>query len=180
LVVVEGWPARLIYVKRLTFAIVQQHFWGLPWWDHKIVLIGLPLQSAESFFIDGTRMHGILTQFLPVVEVTPCNRGKLLEDAKVDLRILRDGPPHEGVRIIGQVEHFNRKNVPGLQVTIASPAVTTTVVTDQNGIYDLSGLPPGHYAITANAKPVRVGRNRCDSYEGVKSGEVWGCTLQIE
>lgn len=180
LVIVEGWPARLLNVKRLPFAIVQKHFWGLPFWDHKIVLVGLPLQDAGPFFIDGTRMHGLFTQFLPVVEIVRCNRSRLLKDAKVDLRVLSDGPPRKGVRIIGKVMHYNAKDSPGIQVTIASAGITTAVTTDQDGIYDLSGLPAGHYAVTANAKPIRVGRNRCESYEDLKSGEVWGCTLQIE
>lgn len=125
-------------------------------------------------------MHGLLTQFLPVVEITPCNRSRLLNDAKVDLRVLRDGPPHKGVRIIGQVMHYNGKDAPSIQVAISGPAGIAEVMTDQDGIYDLSGMPPGHYTITANAKPIRVGRNRCESYEDVGSGEVWGCTLQIE
>jgi hypothetical protein len=181
LVVVEGWPARLLNVRWLPFAIVQQHFWGLPWWDHKVVLVGLPLRPAGPFFIDGTRMQGLLTQFLPVVEVKPCNRSRLLKDAKVDLRLVHDGPPRTGVRIIGQVQHYNTTEAPGIQVVIASPSVTTTVITDQDGIYDLSGLPPGHYAIAANARPKRVGRNRCAMvYDDLKAGEVWGCTLQIE
>ena len=180
LVVVEGWPARLMNVERLPFAIVQQHFWGLPWWDHKIVLVGLPLQAAGPFFIDGTRMHGLLTQFLPVVEIIRCNRSRLLEDAKVDLRVLRDGPPHKGVRIIGRVMHYNGKDATSIPVTVSGTAVTTIFSTDQDGIYDLSGLPPGHYAVTANAKPVRIGRNHCESYEDMKPGEVWGCNLQIE
>jgi hypothetical protein len=180
LVLVKGWPARLLNVNRLPFAIVQEHFWGLPFWDHKIVLVGLPLQAEEPVFIDGTRMHGFLTQFLPVVEVIPCNRSRLLKDAKVDLRVLRDGPPREGVRIIGQVMHFNGNDAPSTQVAISGPAGTTEVMTDQDGIYDLSGMPPGEYAITANAKPKRIGRNRCASREDAKSGEVWGCSLQIE
>ncbi len=176
----EGWPALLMNVERLPFAIVQEQFWGLPFWDHKIVLVALPLQAEEPVFIDGTRMHGLLTQFLPVVEVIPCNRSRLLKDAKVDLRVLRDGPPRKGVRIIGRVLHYDGKDAPSTRVAISGPGGTTEVMTDQDGIYDLSGMPPGQYAITANAKPKRVGRNRCAYREDAKSGEVWGCSLQIE
>jgi hypothetical protein len=181
LVVIKGWPARLLNVKLLPFAIVQEHFWGLPPWDLRIVLVSLPLEAEELYFFDGTRMHGFLTQFLPVVEIIPCNRTRSLKDAKVDLRVLRDGPPRNGVRIIGQVMHYNGKDAPGIQVTISGPAGATAVMTDQDGIYDLSGIPPGHYAINANAKPIRIGRNRCELvYEDLKAGEIWGCSLQIE
>jgi hypothetical protein len=184
-VVIRGWPAASVHVDELSFGIVQEHFWGLPWWDRKIALVGVPLRDGEIYFIDGTRMYGLLTQFLPVVELEPCSRSTQLKYATVDLRILRDGPPRNGVRIIGQVVYFkadNQHGSVGIEVAISGPAGTATVTTDQNGIYDLTGLPPGHYAITANAKTMRVGQNRCETYPDwdLKSGDVWGCSLSID
>jgi hypothetical protein len=182
-VVVRGWPAKLMNVEELPFGIVEKQFWGLPGWDKKIILITLPLHDGEVYFVDGRRMQGLLTQFLPVVEVVPCNRTRLLKDATVDLRVLHDGPPRNGVRIIGKVMHDRPWNeAPGVKVLITGPHGTTTTETDKEGIYDVMGLPAGPYTIIADAKPLRLGRNRCQIYAdaGVKSGAIWGCELVIE
>ncbi|HZS26558.1 MAG TPA: hypothetical protein VFB76_04965 [Candidatus Angelobacter sp.] len=57
----------MMNVGELPFDIVEKQFWGLPWWDKKVILIALPLHDGGIYFVDGTRMQGLLTQFLPVV-----------------------------------------------------------------------------------------------------------------
>jgi len=185
-VVIQGWPARLVDVQLLPFGVVQKHFWGLPWWDRKIVLLAGVVRNGETYFVDGSRMRGLLTQFLPVVEIGPCNRSRAVKYAAVDLRLLQDGPPNNGIRIIGQVTHRFNKGVsdeaPGIEVAITGPAGTTTVTSDQHGIYDLSGLPPGRYAIAANAETKRLGSNRCylRADRDLEAGDVWGCSLLVD
>lgn len=183
-VVVRGWPVRLMNVGELPFGIVEKQFWGLPAWDKKIILIALPLHDGEVYFVDGRRMQGLLTQFLPVVEVSSCNRTRLLKDAAVDLRVLHDGPPRDGVRIIGEVKRGRHweKAAAGIRVLISGPHGITTTETDQEGIYHVTGLPAGPYTIIAYAKPFRLGTNRCQTYRDadLKSSEIWGCELAIE
>lgn len=182
-VLVRGWPATLMNVGEFRFGIVEEQFWGLPRWDKKIILIALPLQQGETYFIDGTRMQGLLTQFLPVVEVISCNRTNLLKYATVDLRALHDGPPRSGVRIIGEVKHGRQgEQAVGVKVLISGPHGITATKTDKEGIYDVTGLPAGPYTIIAEAKPLRFGGDRCQTYADfdLKSGDVWGCELVIE
>lgn len=182
-VVVRGWPARLINVKELPFGIVEKQFWGLPWWDERIVLIALPLHEGEVYFVDGTRMQGLLTQFLPVVEVIHCNRTNLLKYATVDLRVLHDGPPRDGARIIGEVRRDRQwEKAVGVKVLISGPHGIIETETDKEGIYDVTGLPAGPYSIVADGKPRRLGRNRCQTHADadLKSGDIWGCELFIE
>jgi hypothetical protein len=181
-IVVQGWPARLLNVDELPFGIVEKPFWGLPWWDQKIVLIGIPLLDRESYFVDGTRMHGFLTQFLPIIELRPCSRTNVLRNAAVDMRVLNDGPPRVGVRIIGRVVHWGlagslSEGAVGVEVSISGLHGSTTVKTDEHGIYEVSGLPPGRYVIVANTGSRTLGVNRCATYEDVdlKPGDVWGC-----
>jgi hypothetical protein len=167
----------------LSFGVVEQQFWGLPAWDKRIILIAVPLHHGEVYFVDGRRMPGLLTQFLPVVEVSSCNRTRLLKDATVDLRVLHDGPPRDGVRIIGEVKRGRHwEKAAGVKVLISAPNGITTTETDKEGIYDVTGLPAGPYTIIADAKPLRPESSRCQTYADadLKSGAIWGCELVIE
>lgn len=129
-------------------------------------------------------MQGLLTQFLPVVKVIPCNRTNLLKYATVDLRVLHDGPPRDGVRIIGEVRRGRHweKAAAGIRVLISGPNGMTTTETDKEGIYDVTGLPAGPYTIVADTKPLRPESNRCETYAdaGLKSGAIWCCELAIK
>ncbi|HZS26559.1 MAG TPA: hypothetical protein VFB76_04970 [Candidatus Angelobacter sp.] len=108
----------------------------------------------------------------------------MLKDAAVDLRVLHDGPPRDGVRIIGEVRRgrYWEKSAAGIRVLISGPHGITTTETDQKGIYDVTGLPAGSYTIIADAEPLRPGRNRCQTYADadLKSGDIWGCELVIK
>ncbi len=116
--------------------------------------------------------------FLPIVDIDFCSHTQLVEQA-VDLRVLHDGPPKSGVRIIGHVYHETLvalEPVPNANLLVTGPNGTIQATTDQQGIYDFVGLPPGHYAIEVQSKNQYHTRSyRAES--NLKDGEVWGATL---
>jgi hypothetical protein len=169
-------------------AVVQEYFWGLPLWNHKwIFLTDGIFEKGEQLLVLGKSQNGILTRFFSFVSVAPCSRTALVEDREVDLRVMREGPPKTGVRIIGLViryvdEHMNRAAVPGTKVIIEGPTGTMTIISDQHGIYEVSGLPPGHYLVHADVFDQRFKQYpSCGDREenNLKAGDVWGCTLAL-
>jgi len=86
--------------------VVQENFWGLPQWaPHLVLLTNHMYREGETFFISGSRQHGILTRFLPIVDATDC--GKIyawpLAYAKIQLQLLRKPLRPGESRIIGTV-----------------------------------------------------------------------------
>ena len=163
-------------------AIVQEKFWGI---RSRIVLLTQGFfEHGEQYLIDGVHSDGPLTRFLPIVGFKPCNHSARLKDAEVDLHILRDRSPRSGVRIIGNVTRYNgreREAAPGRNVVITGPSGTVIITTDKQGIYDVTGLPPGRYEIHAESRSSKFWHTDCRSggYE-LKSGDVGGCALDIE
>jgi hypothetical protein len=96
--------------------------------------------------------------------------------AAVDLRVLQDGPPSSGVRIIGRV-YADTYGTPasGAKVLITVPGGSISTTTDQQGIYDLVGLPAGRYSV--RLEPGIATMYSHETEQDVKSGEVWGATL---
>ncbi|MGC1374155.1 MAG: hypothetical protein WA824_18615, partial [Candidatus Sulfotelmatobacter sp.] len=97
-----------------------------------------------------------------------------VSDAEVDLRVLRDGPPKNGGRIIGRVYRFSPEGdgfVSGVRVDVIGPAGTISITTDRHGIYDLKDLPTGRYELRVGT----VGQ-RQKTVE-LKNGTVAGGTL---
>ena len=94
----QGYPRRY-----WALAVVQKSYWGLPWWDHKIVVLTFFVRGGSGFewgavyFVDGKPRRRGLTQFLPFFE-THCTRTGALKYSEVDLRALRDGAPKNSVR----------------------------------------------------------------------------------
>lgn len=168
-------------------AIVQEYFWGLPSWNHRWIFLSDSLfEKGDKLLVVGKLQNGIITRFFSFVSVAPCNRTAPIEYREVDLRVMRDGPPKTGVRVIGLVTRFgdytNQAGVPGTKVIIEGPSGTTTAISDQHGIYDVSGLPPGHYLVHADVFDKRWNEYQsCGDREGnnLKEGDVWGCTLSI-
>jgi hypothetical protein len=177
--------ARVVHVDTFLGAVsvVKERFWGLPWWS-RIVLLKWGV-NGEMYFVDGRLDRGILTRApLPVVDMK-CTGSMLLKDAKVELRLLRDSPHWNGVRIIGRaVERAHgAPPIAGARVIIAGPSGEVTVTTDADGIYDISGLPPGHYSVHASTYDA-VFREYPHCHKGwqqppLQPGDVWGCTLRI-
>jgi hypothetical protein len=117
-----------------------------------------PTDKFEWFFVEGGRSQGTLTSFLPVIERVECGHSKRLTFATVELTVLRDGPPPIGVRIIGRV-YTDRANYKapstGTEVLITGPAGQKVVVTDNRGIFDVTGLPPGEYSVELREEATR-------------------------
>jgi hypothetical protein len=74
------------------------------------------------------------------------------------MRVLREGPPARGVRIIGYVrkpEPFAGMFTPpkahtpftGAKISLTGSSGTTIVTTDQDGIYEVDGLPLDNYTL---------------------------------
>jgi hypothetical protein len=147
----EGTPRRYWAI-----ATIQKTYWGLPWWDRKLVLLtafgrgGTGFERGDTYFIDGNREHGWLTRRLPIFE-THCTRTGALKYAEIDLRALSDGPPKNSVRIMGYTYHrtssTESKEMPSTEVGIRGPTGEIVITSDSQGLYDVSGLPPGVYDI---------------------------------
>jgi hypothetical protein len=115
--------------------------------------------DGDDYFVDGRRPKGLLTRFLPIVEMDICNRTGLLSDAGIPLRLLRSTFPRNDVRIIGRVDRWleTRQRQPyelqeyvlvrGAQAAITGPGGTIIATTDEGGIYSADGLPPGKYSV---------------------------------
>jgi hypothetical protein len=171
-------------------ARVQRGFWGLPWWNSSFVLLTQYLfEGGEQYFVDGQRRAGLLTLGLPIVEFGTCSRSGRVGNAEVELRVLQDGPPKNGVRIIGRAmrrthaPNYREETAPGVNVIIAGPAGSVTTTTDLHGIYDVKGLPPGRYSIHTNSYSQNWhGYPSCGLQENpaLRSGDVWGCTIRID
>lgn len=137
-----------------SIAHVEQRFSGLPSWAPNILILRgyfLPSDKGQQYFVEGGHSQGAITHFLPIIEPVICGRTGRVDRSAVALRILHDGPPKSGVRVIGRV--FDKlvadpsKPVPGIEVVITGPTGRTGAVTDAQGIYDVTGLPPGQYTV---------------------------------
>lgn len=165
-------------------AIVRERFWGI---RSKIVFLTQGLfENGEEYLIDGVDLRGPLTRFLPIIAFRPCNHSARIEDAPVDLRVLRDRASQgAAVRIIGSVVRYRghtREGVPGRAVMVDGPAATLTLTTDTDGIYDVTGLPPGRYEIYLQARGSKPAwHTQCGKtgYE-LKPGDVGGCELDVD
>ena len=147
----EGTPRRY-----WAMAIVQKTYWGLPWWDRKLVLLtffvrgGTGFERGETYFVEGNRESRWLTRRLPMFEIH-CTRTVALKYAEIDLRAISDGPPKNSVRIMGftyrRASSNEWKELPGTKVGIQGPAGEIVAISDLRGFYDVGGLPPGAYYV---------------------------------
>jgi hypothetical protein len=181
---------QIVFVAKLRdpgLAVVREHFWGLPSWNSRFVLIahwgiGHNVLDGSTYFIDGHRSTGLLTRFLPIVEIQRCGRFRPIDQAALDIRMLRDGPSQKAVRVVGQVTGAHYKPRVGVRVAITGPAGTILTTTDREGIYDVADLPPGRYSV--RAQPCDESKNpayyRCGEDREVKLGDVWGSELRID
>lgn len=166
----------------LVIARVQEHFWGLPWWDHKFVfLVRPPHFYGQTYFFDGVRPAGLLAQFLPIVTLYPGSRTNLVKNAEIDLRVLKDGQSRKGARIIGEAILGYRwsgteRREAGFRVAITGPAGSMVTTTDGKGVYDFPGLPPGRYSVHFDLPPnSRVQHSLCDSPIQLEPGQIVEC-----
>lgn len=165
------------------FAIarVQEHFWGLPWWCQKFVLLWRPAQwRGETYFYDGGRPYGLLAHFLPIVCFNSCSRTSLVSDAEIDLRVLKDGPSQTTGRLFGHVYRPTdgpRQWEAGVKVTITGPERSIVTATDTHGLYDAPGLPPGEYSVHIDVPAESY--VQCSSLIKLEQGNIMECDAAI-
>ena len=158
---------------------VRRRFWGLPWWASSFVIVrGFFKVQKGEYLVDARRSQGLLTHFLPFVEEYPCCHTQPIERAAADVRALVDGPPKSGVRILGTVYtdmFVTSEPARSMEVTVTGPSGSITTTTDQQGIYDVGGLPAGHYSVQVRSENLHSYFYMAE--RDVKSGEIWGATL---
>jgi hypothetical protein len=164
-------------------AVVAQHYWGMPWWNRRIVFLkDVAGWNGKEVLLDGWRFDGIVSRFLPVIYFTCGTRTRLIENAEADLRILQDGPLL-GIRIIGRTatEHSYADYLlipkQGVEVEAFSDKRKFVARTDEKGIYDFKNLPLDTYKVKLS-----FGEKICDpfpNYESVprQSGDIGECNF---
>jgi len=159
-----------------SLAVVDHEYWGLPWWKPQIIL--LPNSYDGQFLVDATRDHELISGLIPLFIVRACGQSGELTRAEAQLRVLREGRPKSGIRIIGSILAGDRSQVP---VAISGPQGEIRTTTDNSGVYDVSGLPAGRYRIRLDSSDPRAHRTdpECGGENGmlVPEGQVWGCGL---
>ena len=184
------YPGHAVFLARvpsLPFAIVQEHFWGLLFWSSKFALIAHggvdgSLPGGKTYYLDGRRVTGLVTRFLPIIELTVCGgRTRPAQNAVLDLRILREGSSPGGVRVIGQVSTGGSSPTAGVRVLVVGPSRTIAVITDKDGIYDLPNLPGGRYEVLIDGCKTKDRWYPCDiaSKSDLTAGDIFAGELEM-
>ncbi len=135
-------------------------------------------QSREYFVESTGGSNTVLGHLVPVLEPLDCGHTAPLEDAGAWVRILREGAPKNGARLIGRVyvgvpyNRRGRKPAPGTHVNLDGTSGTITSVADADGIFDFTSVPPGTYTLRATVTEPD-GRNFSETQPlSLKEGEV--------
>jgi hypothetical protein len=139
--------------------VVHEKFWGLPFWTPRLVLLtNFIYWKGETYFVDGSRGHGLLSERLPIIEGgVSCSRTRPVSEAVVDLRLLHE-PASTGTRLIGYVREPQKfvgglvppvslKPAAGAKINVAGPAGKRVITTDASGVYEVDDLPAGDYTL---------------------------------
>ena len=185
---------RLLFVGPKTFlgkslwsiARVEESF-SSPRLPNTVILRGFfePDDKSISYFVEGHRSQGVFFRSLPIIEPADCGRTQYAKDATVPLRILRDGPPKSGVRLIGRVligrvyEKPTGRFVPGVGISIVGPAGSMVSVTDSQGVYDVNDLPPGRYTVHAQIQNAQGKISEDLRIVELKAGEIGESNLYL-
>lgn len=180
-VVFIGFPRYEYASLRVTpwvIAHVDQKYWGAPsWFGYAVIRAPFPTNSKSGrYFVDSFRDEGLITRFLPSVELNQCSGTRELVLAEAFLRSVREGPK-PGVRIIGLVVDRDDSPAAGIKVAIEGPSGRLVVNTDAQGVYDAVGLPLGRYSVAVLPTTERPPFHQ--STYTLESGAVWGQTLRV-
>ena len=139
--------------------LVQERFWGVPLrWPHLVLMTNFVFWKDGTYFIDGRRERSLLDNILPVVAGgIGCSRSRPVQEAVVDLRLLRETPLRRPA-IVGYVRQpgpwagmMNPFEAPkflgGAQIEVTGADGTRLVTTDASGVYELDGLGAGDYTV---------------------------------
>lgn len=144
-----------------------------------------PSDKSVSYFVEGRHSHGAFFSFLPIIEQVDCGRTRYAKDAAVPLRILRDGPPKSGARLIGLVrigseyEGPSPRPVPEIEVFIMGPGGPMVSVTDSQGVYDVHDLLPGQYIVRAQIQDAQGKVLQGGGDAKLKAGEVGEANIYL-
>jgi hypothetical protein len=142
-------------------AVVQEEFWGLPWYWPRIVLLDgrypcdTRLIEGQEHFVSGVKAsYGVLV-------VSGCSRTRQLEYAGIDLRTVKSETcAAPGGTLIGRAYTNRMEPQVAPQVTIlvrSGSGKTQAVVSDGTGIFELRHLAAGLYQIgVAGAEPIET------------------------
>ncbi len=136
--------------------VVQEHSWGLPSWDRRVVLLTNHMfRDGETIFVSGSREIGVLTRLLPIVNARPCGTfyTQPAADARIQLELLRKPPAVGESRIMGYV----RSPVP--LAPISRAGTTRTLTTDRDGMYVLAGRSWLDRIFTRTGGSLKVGQH---------------------
>lgn len=139
--------------------VVERQFWG-PRMPRVVLLTNNLFWKGETYFVDGSRETGLLARFLPIVVAGNCGRTRPLVDAEIDLREVEKGSlSTNGAHIVGYarkpeslrsflnfppVAHIP---MPHAQMRLSGSGGERVVTSDQDGIYEIDGLPPDVYTL---------------------------------
>ncbi len=184
----EGTGRRDKYPYDWAILSVDHQYWGLPWWNKRLVLAHGKFIHGEKYLVEGIRTSGLLTWFIPIIHRDFCVNTipTPLKDAQQELYDLDNPPPANTVRIRGDVrqrvyEPYSATNIgQGWPITIDGPVGPSTSNSDANGHFVLDSIPFGTYKIRSKDCPEgeKGTFEQCSYSHEVKSGETLNCALQ--
>jgi hypothetical protein len=140
-----------------SFAHTQERFGQRSFEVPPFVILRGGFEAADQsreYFVESTGGSGtVLGHLFPVVEPYNCGHTAPLEEAGAWIRVLREGAPKRGARLIGRVyvgvpyDHRGKKPAPGTHVNLDATSGTITSVADGDGIYDFTTVPSGTYTL---------------------------------
>ena len=183
----DRYKDRVIFVATLRdpgIGVVRENFQGLRAGTKYVLIahwgLGHYELSGETYYIEGRHADTWLSRFLPIVDPSSCSRSRPVDEAKLDLRILHESTAPDTVRIVGQVR--SKSNIPksGATISIKEAMGDVIVATDAEGIFELTGLPPGRYEVQIRQcderkNPVAF---RCSASAELAPGSTWGVELR--
>jgi hypothetical protein len=165
-----------------SFARTQERFGQRSFEVPRFVILRGGFEAADQsreYFVESTgSSNTVLGHLAPVAEPSNCGHTAPLEDAGAWIRVLREGAPKSGARLIGRVyvgvPYYQRgkKAAPGTHVNLDATSGTITSVADADGIYDFTSVPSGTYTLHATVTEPD-GRSFSDTQPlRLKEGEV--------
>jgi hypothetical protein len=148
----ETWNGYSLWaLARVALARVEKRFSVKPWLGSDLVILRGAFKREDNgrrYFMEGLRRSSAFAWVLPIITPTHCSHTSRLDRAGVDVRLLVDGRPQFGARLIGVVSGCRLQDPrPGVSIRVDGPASSFRLVTDSVGIFDASELPPGPYTL---------------------------------
>ena len=184
----DRYKNRVVFVATVNdfgIAEVRENFQGLRPGTKRVLIahwgfLHSEIKSGKTYYVEGRFEDTWLSRFLPVVNVAFCSRSSLVNEAALDLRILRSSASPNTVRVVGQLRARDNHPKSGATISIKEATGDVTVATDSEGIFELTGLPPGHYEVQVPQcdKSKNPAYFRCTAGANLVQGSTWGVELR--